>query len=597
MPDNTHVYNRINEYGLLAVFKRFMNIYYYRPVGSAFAAGALYQVFSNPDAFLFKRGKEAQLGILEQKQDAWRSLNVRFLALKEAAEAVAVDSSWVLRNSRLHTDNFTALVADGAEPGTYAVQVQQLAAYHKIASDPQTNAYAAQGLTGTVTIDGIEIEIAAADSLPDIANWINVMNNATVVSDQQAGGFISSGGTIQINDKEIAVPAGTDLPGLRDLINQTSAITGVGAATLHNRLYLAGEPGSTGTVRVGDAAGQVLTKLGMLKGENRLAQAYSQDIRAIINDSKLLLYRTSRNHPITLRGDAAVWRALGFFDDYNDLKNEEVLPQKALLTVNGQLYERNSNTVADAIENIVITLKNTTSYAENLEIEESIDIPRQAIEDFVTQYNYAIADLNQHLSEQGIFRADQTVWQVRHTMVKNITDSIEGLAASLNEASEAGLEVTGPGPNVIGDFIKDPSVAGPNPGTMNARENGESLMKLSKVGIIYDQQRGTLTIDHAVLDRALASEPGQVQALFTNQADNLAQRFRGHMESLIDPVTGQVKTQIRVAGLLMEAVEKDGREEMISDQEISRRRLDYLSLVALQNMMAQQKEKISTSIF
>jgi flagellar capping protein FliD len=544
-------------------------------------------------------GKAGQLEFLERKEETWRSLRVRFAALGNAALSLQAAENWVFHQVTTRAAGFTATVNTTAETvdSTHLVRVDRMAQSQKIASDIQTSAYTALGLAGTITIDSLDVEVAATDTLNDLVQAIETLNNATSASDQQAAGFTSTVGTIEVNGREITVPAGSTLRDIRDLIDQETLL-GAQAAVREGRLYLAGTTAGQ-AITLADTSGTVLAELGLLDPDNTIDVPARIDVRAGIESVRLVLYREQTGTRLQLAGDAAVLQALGLWDANREIKNEVTAPRSAQVTVDGTSYTSDTNVIDDIIGGVMLTLRRVTSHAEALKIENDTGQPRQAIEDFVLQYNYAVRELNQALADQGALKGEQFGWQIRSAMISGISRTIDTLPESLNSARQAGLSQDLQAHNILQDSVGiehtwdlSDEVAH---GTANNPQEKNNYNLLADIGIIYDIGEGTLTIDNQVLEAALSTEPTTIKELFTNQDDSIASRLNGQMQDLINKRTGSIREKLQYIDFFEDMEMKNGKWEREYSEIYSQKRLEYSMLSNMQNLMFVQKENLQNA--
>lgn len=125
----------------------------------------------------------------EKKLSEWQSFNTKLLALKTAAEGLkdpedfAVYTSRMLTDSAIYdTDDLLSVTTDtDASPGSYEIEIKNLAKAQKLSSNPFTSQSDALGsnYAGEIVINGEVITIAAADTLADVASSINNANSGT----------------------------------------------------------------------------------------------------------------------------------------------------------------------------------------------------------------------------------------------------------------------------------------------------------------------------------------------------------------------------------------------------------------------------------
>ena len=124
---------------------------------------------------------ETRKSKLQAQNDAWREINSRLYSLRQAALDLQSILTFRGRSATVTGDNIlTAAAGTGTQKGVYNIKVLQLAQAHSIGSDPQTTAGGPLGLSGTIRINDVEIEITAGDTLESIARKINTQAEAGV---------------------------------------------------------------------------------------------------------------------------------------------------------------------------------------------------------------------------------------------------------------------------------------------------------------------------------------------------------------------------------------------------------------------------------
>jgi flagellar hook-associated protein 2 len=123
----------------------------------------------------------SRIKTLEAQTSAWGTLKSRLQTLNDAAKVLA--SGEAFRKFHVSVGGaaggaspFTATVGSTASPGTYQVRVLGLATSEKLGSDIFSSRTTALGIAGEFRINGVRVEIAASDTLDDIARRINAAN-------------------------------------------------------------------------------------------------------------------------------------------------------------------------------------------------------------------------------------------------------------------------------------------------------------------------------------------------------------------------------------------------------------------------------------
>ncbi len=128
--------------------------------------------------------KEAEKARYENQLEAWQELNTKLLTLREEARDLWRSSTWnTLTATSSDSTVLTATTSSSATPGTYILQVTQLAQKHMIASEAFTSTSDTVG-TGNlvITVNGASTTIAldGSQTLSDLANAINSQTDVDV---------------------------------------------------------------------------------------------------------------------------------------------------------------------------------------------------------------------------------------------------------------------------------------------------------------------------------------------------------------------------------------------------------------------------------
>ncbi len=111
---------------------------------------------------------------LRTKQAAYDQYKSLLNTLRGAASDLNQRSSFdLIKGSSSDATVATVTVGSATNPGTYNLEVTQLAQAHKLGSAAQANATTALNLTGTFTVNGKEISVISSDTLTSIAAKIN----------------------------------------------------------------------------------------------------------------------------------------------------------------------------------------------------------------------------------------------------------------------------------------------------------------------------------------------------------------------------------------------------------------------------------------
>lgn len=313
------------------------------------------------------------------------------------------------------TGKFTATATSKAVPGTYSVEVVDLAAAHQIASGPHAGGSTAVVGTGTlsVSVGGASFDVT-----------IDATNNT--------------------------------LAGIRDAINKAADNTGVSATIVQSsagaRLILSGrDTGAANTIAVSQAGGD-----GGLAG-----LAYSDAVP----------------------GD---WTELAEAAD-------------ALVNVAGFAQTSPTNTIIDAIDGVAINLLGAEPGTElELTISQDTTLARTRIQTFVSSYNAMQTTISGLRSYDATSRAagpllgDALLQNVESQIRRGLTDTVAGVPGGLSSLASIGITTTATGTLSIDAAKLDAALA--------ANFNG--------VASLFGSETGIAARLEDKLDAALASNGG-----------------------------------------------------------------------------------------
>ncbi|MDD5153562.1 MAG: flagellar cap protein FliD N-terminal domain-containing protein, partial [Desulfovibrionales bacterium] len=108
----------------------------------------------------------------ESKLSEWRGINTKLLALKTASTALSTESAFKVFSSTTTSDTSTAAsnlltvsTSSTASPGTYNIEVNNLAQSEKISSQNYAATDTALSLSGDILISGKVVSIVSTDTL------------------------------------------------------------------------------------------------------------------------------------------------------------------------------------------------------------------------------------------------------------------------------------------------------------------------------------------------------------------------------------------------------------------------------------------------
>jgi flagellar hook-associated protein 2 len=197
---------------------------------------------------------------------------------------------------------------------------------------------------------------------------------------------------------------------------------------------------------------------------------------------------------ISVSGDVALSDLLSHDPSGTQNLSETVTAQDAMFTVDGVAITKSSNSVDDVIPGITLNLAaETTGTAVTLSVSQDTDSIKSSIEDFVNAYNSfyeefkKLTDSGVNGGTEGALASDYATTQLNSTLRSQLSQAVSGVTGSFDT--------------------------------------------LSSVGVQF-QSDGTLKLDSALLDDALASDSAGVAELFSS-ADGYGTRLYDAVSSMV----------------------------------------------------------------
>ena len=125
---------------------------------------------------------KTQISDAEKRKTAWNSLSALVAKLQDAGTALKLGSAFTnfAANASASSQTSRALLSAtanaGAQPGSYRVEVVDLARAEKLSGAVVADSAVALGLTGTFAIAGQNVTVAATDTLDAVRDKINSLN-------------------------------------------------------------------------------------------------------------------------------------------------------------------------------------------------------------------------------------------------------------------------------------------------------------------------------------------------------------------------------------------------------------------------------------
>ncbi|MCW2985995.1 MAG: hypothetical protein JWR63_3565 [Conexibacter sp.] len=262
-------------------------------------------------------------------------------------------------------------------------------------------------------------------------------------------------------------------------------------ATAERQTYGFVSPTADGTLSIANGDGSARASVALKAGAT-----LDDAVSAINGSATSKLYAVNVNGSLVLSAKAT-GDSSGFAVSGSGVgtQTERVAGQNAKVTINGTLYERQTNTITDALPGLSITLKGKTSGTDTVGLTVGTPGPDKEkivakVKAFVTAYNDVVTTTRADLTDKPVVNAASTADIQKGTLFGD-----SGLSTMLSQFRTT-LS------NAVGGLSGVTSMAdiGVSTGAANATLNQDSL-------------DGKLTLDEDKLRATLDSNPDGVRAL------------------------------------------------------------------------------------
>lgn len=314
-------------------------------------------------------------------------------------------------------------------------------------------------------------------------------------------------------------------------------------ATAERQTYGFVSPAADGTLDIANGDGSARVSVALKAGDD-----VDDAVAAINSSADAKLYAVNVNGSLVLAakatGDTSGFSVAGAGIG---AQTERVAGQNAKVTINGTLYERQANTITDALPGVSITLKGKTSGTDTVGMTVGAPGPDKdkitaKVKAFVTAYNDVVTTTRAGLSEKPVARASTTADVQKGTLFgdSGLSTMLSQFRTTLSN-SVSGLS----GLTSMGDL-------GITTGAASATISQDSL-------------DGKLTLDESKLSAALDTNPQGVRALLggVSGTNGFSQAF-GSILSNYQGSAGLIQTRIAsattdLAGLATKLTSFDAR--------------------------------------
>lgn len=420
---------------------------------------------------------QAKLSALGSIQGALATFQVSTFSLSNLSKFQA------LKANSSDISVISASATSIAPPGSYAIDVTSLAQSQKLVAAGQVSTTAAIG-SGTATTLTFDFGTITGNTFNSGTGKYGTSLSASTTSGSATITVASTANlAVGASISGAGIPAGATIASITDatnfVISAPATATGTSVSLQANAVFTANGAGSK-SITI-DATNN------SLQGIRDAINAANLGVTAtIINDGsgtpyRLALANTASGSSNSLRinaaagGDATVSALLAHDPSAVQNLSETVTAQNANFKVNGVAVSKTSNNVSDVIQGVTLNLQKTTSTPVSIDITRDTAAVQSAVGAFVKAYN----DLSKVLKDSSSYDPATKKGAI-----------LLGDATVLSLQTQLRAALTTP-----------------------VSHTGGTLTTLSQVGVSF-QKDGTLALDSAKLDAALASSPSDVASLF-----------------------------------------------------------------------------------
>jgi len=304
-------------------------------------------------------------------------------------------------------------------------------------------------------LTALQSSAQSIDTQDELLRKTAASSDTNIISASAKSGAVSGTHTIEVNQlaqSEVYVHSG----GWADL-NSTAVYSGTGGQFVYNY------DGSTYTVSVPNNA-TLLDLVQLINNDenNPGVTASTIDDGGTTDPVHLVLTSDDPKSANSFSIDASTNLGTGTeFDDASWTRTKNA--QEAEIRVDGyppaSWITRTSNVIDDVLEGLTLTLKDTTTSAVNVSVEDDYTAIKQRVSDWVKAYNDVMKEISTDIrydSEnevQGILMGDSQVRTVRDQLTNIMVNVVPGLPSGSEYLSlgDIGLEVSTSGTITIND--------------------------------------------------------------------------------------------------------------------------------------------------
>lgn len=425
---------------------------------------------------------------------AWQNYKTVVSSLQTAASALADGSAFDKFSvtggvSSSGRTLLTATGSAGATPGTYKVEVDDIARAEKLGSSNVADVNAAMSLSGSFFVGGKSVSISATDSLSAIRDKINAANTGSSPSHVSASILtVSSGVNRLVLSSDVGGSAGIELAenGGSSVLSSLGLVSSsLVANTIDGSARGYGFTSSTNSIGQTLGAAMPAASTFLVNG-NSVSVDLSQDSlttiaskinaaaganTAIVSNEVVNGSTVSRlvvNGTVSVdSGDQAVstqnLQQLGFL--MNDRSASQLIaPTDAQVRIDGVLIKRSTNTISDAMTGVTLNLQNAEQGTTvDVTVARDSSGAVSAVQDYANAFNAVAGFVDTNTAANGPLAYNNAIRSSLQDLKNIVFNAVAGVTGSFTRGTLVGVSLDATGKmQVDTDALKSALTSNPN---------------------------------------------------------------------------------------------------------------------------------------
>ncbi|MBN1969797.1 MAG: flagellar filament capping protein FliD [Candidatus Delongbacteria bacterium] len=394
--------------------------------------------------------KQERVKEYESKKSAWSQINTQLAALKTTLESMDTLGEMSVKQASSSDGDFLGVTAsESATPGTYSVEIKQLANGHKLISEGyETTSDPIFDSAGTFTITGsseetITLNVTTSTNLSDLKKLINnntdsdivasIMNDGEnyrlILTSKESGldSQIELGGTAVLKNsfRDVAISdvrTSEDNIGTAEMSSYGEFFTGSEGEYSFKVTSVNGGSG-TGTIGTDTFSVEVRDKNDNLLQTLSIDNSYSAGDKIEIQDGVFISFGDGTLNADTSDGDNFT------------IETSDPTARDAIIEIENIVISKNTNSISDVIEGVTLSLHDITEPDTTVKITVDNDITavKSLITDFKDKYNSVINTIHgyqkwdEELKEGGPLFGDSRATDIINNLYNNLSNVSAGI--------------------------------------------------------------------------------------------------------------------------------------------------------------------------